>query len=261
MSSPIDRIENQLQAFIENTLNRLPWRNGQPRLAAPITTALRSQLDLDPSSMEPLPDQFNFFMHPENCSAWEDHPEWQEWLARVILETAKGSNRTFVHEPEVRFIPGAELTKNDVRLVLSFQEVNVSSTAVVTPEADPIEIPAAPPPASPYLILDGSQIFHLKSTVTNIGRRELNDLVLPDPRISRDHAQIRIIHDECVLFDLNSTGGTFVNGNRITTYSLIPGDVITLAGVNLIFADESPRESRGGGTSPAQLSGHDEESA
>lgn len=261
MSSQFDRIENHLQAFIETTLNRLPWRSGQPRLAAPITTELRNQLDLDPNTNEPLPDQINLFMHPENCTAWEEHSEWQEWLARVIIETAKASSRTFAHEPEVRFLPEVEIDKKNVRVVLSFQEINVSSTAVVTPEADPIEIPAAPLPASPYLILDGSQIFHLKSTVTNIGRRELNDLVLSDPRISRDHAQIRITHNECILFDLNSTGGTFVNGNRITTHSLLPGDVITLAGVNMIFADESPREPRGGGTSPAQLSGHDEESA
>jgi pSer/pThr/pTyr-binding forkhead associated (FHA) protein len=76
--------------------------------------------------------------------------------------------------------------------------------------------------------------------VINIGRRLDNHVVIDDPRISRNHAQIREIKGRFVIFDLNSTGGTYVNGDRINQSVLYPGDVISLAGVTLIFGQDLP---------------------
>lgn len=257
MSSQFDRIENRLQEFIESTLNHLPWRDTQPKLAIPLVTALRYQLELDPQSVEPLPDRINIFLHPEICTAWENHPEWQEWLARVIMKLTVELNRKFAREPEVRFVPDQDMDRKNVRVVLTFQEVDVSSTAVLASDADSAELTPAELQTGPYLILEDNRIFPIISLVTNIGRRETNDLVLPDIRISREHAQIRLIHGECMLFDLNSTSGTFVNGHRISTYRLQPGDVIVMAGTNLIYGEESPKKTLTSGTSPANLSPRD----
>lgn len=257
MSSQFDRLENRLQAIIENTLNRLPWRNAQPRLAIPLMSELRDQLELDSQSDEPLPDRINIIMHPDNCDAWEDRSDWQEWLARVIADLSGELTRSFAREPEVRFVPEREMDHKKVRVVLTFQEIDISSTAVLPTDSDPGDPSPAGSQAGPFLILEGNRIFPLKPPVTNIGRRESNDLVLSDIRVSRDHAQIRIIHGECVLFDLNSTGGTFVNGQRITTYSLRPGDVIVMAGTSLIYGEDSQHNPRSTGTSPAHLTSQD----
>ena len=51
---------------------------------------------------------------------------------------------------------------------------------------------------------------------------------------------MRAIKGRFVLFDLNSTGGTFVNGQRTSQTVLYPGDVISLAGVALIFGQDNP---------------------
>jgi pSer/pThr/pTyr-binding forkhead associated (FHA) protein len=67
-----------------------------------------------------------------------------------------------------------------------------------------------------------------------------NQLVIDDPRVSRNHAQLRAIKGRFALFDLNSTGGTFVNGQRTSQTVLYPGDVISLAGVALIFGQDNP---------------------
>lgn len=253
MTSRMDRLESRLQALIENSMSRLPWRNSQPRLAANVISALRTQLALDNRSAEPLPDSFNLFMHPENCKAWESHPDWVEWLNRVLLDMAAESNRSFARDPEIRLMPDSDLDPKNVRAVLIYQEVDVNSTAVMAADSDPLTTINPETWSGPFLILENSQTFLLNQAATNIGRREDNDLVLPDPRISRNHAQIRIIHGECVLFDLNSTGGTYVNSRRVTTHSLRPGDVISLAGVNLIFGEETPSRPRTTGTSPAQI--------
>jgi pSer/pThr/pTyr-binding forkhead associated (FHA) protein len=79
--------------------------------------------------------------------------------------------------------------------------------------------------------------------VVNLGRRFGNELVLDDMRVSRAHAQLRYIGGRFILFDLDSSGGTFINGQRITQSVLYSGDVISLAGVEVIFkiSDDVPR--------------------
>src|SRR5512133_1418943 len=95
-------------------------------------------------------------------------------------------------------------------------------------------------PENAFLIVEGVKVYPLNESVVNIGRRLENQLVIDDPRVSRNHAQLRAIKGRFVLFDLNSTGGTFVNGQRTSQTVLYPGDVISLAGVSLIFGQDSP---------------------
>ena len=95
-------------------------------------------------------------------------------------------------------------------------------------------------PSNAFLIVEGVKVFPLTLPVINIGRRLDNQLVIDDPRVSRNHSQLRAIKGRYVLFDLNSTGGTFVNGQRINQSVLYPGDVVSLAGVALIFGQDNP---------------------
>jgi pSer/pThr/pTyr-binding forkhead associated (FHA) protein len=90
------------------------------------------------------------------------------------------------------------------------------------------------------LIVEGVKVFPLTTAVINIGRRLDNQLIIDDPRVSRNHAQLRSIKGRFVVFDLNSTGGTFVNGQRTSQSVLYPGDVISLSGVSLIFGQDNP---------------------
>ena len=100
---------------------------------------------------------------------------------------------------------------------------------------DPVRIPE-----DAFVIVDGIKVIPLTQPLIRIGRRLENNLVLDDPRVSRTHAELRAINGRYVLFDLNSTGGTFVNGLRITQSVVYPGDVISLAGVNLVYGQKNP---------------------
>jgi pSer/pThr/pTyr-binding forkhead associated (FHA) protein len=95
-------------------------------------------------------------------------------------------------------------------------------------------------PEEAYVIADGAKVIPLTREVINIGRRLENHVVIDDPRVSRSHAQLRAIKGRYVIFDLNSTGGTFINGQRITQSVLYPGDVISLAGVTLVYGQKNP---------------------
>lgn len=95
-------------------------------------------------------------------------------------------------------------------------------------------------PEDAFVIVDGTKVIPLNQAVINIGRRIENTLVLDDPRVSRTHAQLRAINGRYIIFDLNSTGGTFVNGERVKQSILYPGDVISLAGADLIYGQKNP---------------------
>ena len=100
------------------------------------------------------------------------------------------------------------------------------------------EISALPPNA--FLAVEGGRIYPLVRTVINIGRSLENHLVIDDLRVSRSHALLHASKGHFVLFDLNSTGGTFVNGQRVNQTILYPDDTISLGGFILTFKQEDP---------------------
>ncbi len=61
-------------------------------------------------------------------------------------------------------------------------------------------------------------------TPFTVGRKVDKDLVIADPRVSRDHAQILQEGLDFFLVDLGSKHGTFVNGERIQRQKLERGD-------------------------------------
>src|SRR5258706_398479 len=71
-----------------------------------------------------------------------------------------------------------------------------------------------------FLTLENKTVVLVNLPIFNIGRRIENNLVMNDPRVSRIHAQLRPMNGNYVLFDLGSTGGTFINGRSITELCL-----------------------------------------
>lgn len=74
---------------------------------------------------------------------------------------------------------------------------------------------------------------------TSIGRRPENDVVMDHPAISGHHAAIVTIVQDAFLEDLNSTNGTWVNGQSIKKHFLQNGDVIELGKFQLEFSTDS----------------------
>lgn len=64
--------------------------------------------------------------------------------------------------------------------------------------------------------------------VVSMGRAESNTIVLRDAKVSRQHAQIQQQGNEFVVIDLNSSNGTFVNGQRVEECVLTDGDEIQI---------------------------------
>jgi len=96
-------------------------------------------------------------------------------------------------------------------------------------------------PRSAFLIVEGKRAVSLERSVTNIGRKNDNHIVIKNQHVSRYHAQIRNIKGSYVLMDLESTVGTSINGKKIKQAFLKEGDVISIGGTPLLFGLGTPK--------------------
>jgi hypothetical protein len=77
--------------------------------------------------------------------------------------------------------------------------------------------------------------YEILKVPIKIGTMEGNDLILDEPRVSRNHALLDRRAGGFDLLDLNSENGTLINGDRITRHRLVRGDRIGIGAVVLRF--------------------------
>jgi len=78
--------------------------------------------------------------------------------------------------------------------------------------------------------------FFLTSDVLTIGRGPDNDIQLAnDTSVSRHHSRISFENGEYIITDLDSSNGTFVNGERVTQIALSESDEISIGQTLLMF--------------------------
>ena len=87
--------------------------------------------------------------------------------------------------------------------------------------------------AQPRLIV-GEVAYPLVRGITRLGRGSDADIRIDDPGTSRNHCEI-VLGSPVLLRDLNSTNGTFVNGNRITEIPVENGTEILLGSTTMVF--------------------------
>jgi len=68
----------------------------------------------------------------------------------------------------------------------------------------------------------GEDLFVIDSSGVKIGRVSPADIVLSHKSVSREHCSVGIANDELVVTDLNSTNGTYVDGERIGRSTILP---------------------------------------
>lgn len=88
------------------------------------------------------------------------------------------------------------------------------------------------------------KMYLLEEAETLIGRAEDVDICIADSRISRHHLRIVFSKGEAIIEDLDSTNGTFVNGERVKQRPLKNGDKVHISSDTLFkFAvgDEAER--------------------
>jgi pSer/pThr/pTyr-binding forkhead associated (FHA) protein len=84
------------------------------------------------------------------------------------------------------------------------------------------------------------RVYPLEGDQVTIGRELSNDIILPEPKVSRYHIRLERVPRGFILHDLKTSNGTFINRHRINLPTLLqPGDYIAIAdAVEMWFTDD-----------------------
>src|SRR6476646_1195184 len=97
----------------------------------------------------------------------------------------------------------------------------------------------------------------LKADKTTIGRVEDNTFQIAEPSVSSHHCEVEMRGSDVLVKDLNSTNGTFINGEKVTESVLKPGQTLRLGQVEIRLETEgmpAPAPSAASAPAPAPAS-------
>jgi hypothetical protein len=167
------------------------------------------------------PNEFTFFLAGSDR---EQFAEVEEALTRDLADAAREHARderyTFMGPVEVRFDVDPKLSTGGFRLQARFKEGPATGAAAQ---------------GRSCIVLPSGDRMTLGDVTLRIGRSPDSDVVLPDPNVSRRHAELRPDGGGWILRDLGSTNGTRVNGMLVNERRLAHGDEITVGAANLRF--------------------------
>lgn len=111
------------------------------------------------------------------------------------------------------------------------------------------------PRATFYLVIregtEAEQVVVWDTVDITVGRRDHCDLVIEDSDVSREHARFHRRGDDCVVEDLDTGLGTWVNGERTSRHELQHGDVVRVGTVEIRFGRTTEKIKRASNVSHA----------
>ena len=228
-------IEKKLEVFFENKIQSLFNKN-------PLITLTDDLIEEFENGIRELngariaPNIIKIYIQEKNLFNEDELSEWRVFAQQLLSELSE--NNTYKLMGPIHIEAFFDKTIKNPHNILASYSVSASGKTINILAKPPL-IPNEKNINGAFLILWNEEIYELTKNVTNIGRREDNDLIIDNLKVSRMHAQIRCSRDSFLLIDTDSVSGTKVNGNLIKQHQLSNGDVIEIADVPLIFSNES----------------------
>jgi len=260
MQTPLSRLEARLQHLIEEGTARLfASQDMRNVLISRLAESMQAKVGYDAEGHIIAPHIYTIEVNPLHAADLKGSQSLNEALKSALQQAAEEEEITLTDEPIIHIAPADDLAEGDFRVRSTGLGEGLSETqSFQLPEASP----AHQAPAGAFLIVNGANVFPLDQPIVNIGRKSDNQLVIDNSHVSRRHAQLRAIDSHFHFFDLGSTAGSSINSQTVRSAILVPGDVIHLADVPLIYGQDSasavtqeihiekPNSARkGGGTS------------
>ena len=79
------------------------------------------------------------------------------------------------------------------------------------------------------------QSFDVTEEKASVGRLADNKICLAEASVSSHHCELQAKGDEILVKDLNSTNGTFINGDPVKEATLKPGQTLRLGSIELRY--------------------------
>jgi pSer/pThr/pTyr-binding forkhead associated (FHA) protein len=85
--------------------------------------------------------------------------------------------------------------------------------------------------------------YELKVDRTTVGRVEDNAFQIAEPSVSSHHCEILLRGDQVIVKDLESTNGTYINGQKVTESPLQSGQILRLGQLELRLETGDAKEA------------------
>jgi hypothetical protein len=245
-------IEQKIESLFEGAFGRAFRRNVQP-----VELARKLAKEMDDYRMVSVsqvyaPNEYVVYLSPQDRAQFEDYePALVKELEEYLAEHARREGYVLLSRPNISF-------RTDEDLELGLFGISNRMIQREAPEEPPQQAPepgetriyrAAQPETEAVsaeelglepesiaatLTVDGTQ-HRLEKPAMVIGRSKDCDIRVPDPNVSRRHAEIRREGSSFWIVDLESTNGLSVNGRPQKRARLDDDDRITVGSTELVF--------------------------
>ena len=251
--SMLRNLEAKLGGLVEGAFGRAFKTSVQPVELANKLAKEMEENQMASVSRVYVPNHYRVFLSPKDREQFSSYePALRKELSDYLLEHARQEGLALTSRPQVEF-------HTDERLELG--EFGIQAQLLSPPEEEERpDAPVAPAPSagdfghtmvySPdrevrrlepeldrrqaLLVGDGRRSV-LRGDRAVVGRSRDCDVVVSDPNVSRRHAEVRRGEEGWSVVDLGSTNGVKVNGRRVDSTRLKPGDRITIGVTDLTF--------------------------
>jgi hypothetical protein len=182
-----------------------------------------------------VPNSYRLYLAPADLERFSDYSTTlARELSRYLLGYARERGLRPVGEPRIELLEDAHQRRGRVRAEARFVDL---------PPARKSEVDAAVQGTRQLRLADLASFgLDVQAGVVRMGRAPDNDVTIDNQRVSRYHAQLRLVESSWLVYDLDSTNGTFVDQQRVLSSQpqvLRPGSTLRLGDHDLSVAEAS----------------------
>ena len=214
----LKRIEQKLEKLVEGTFTRAFPSSVKPiELGKRVRRVLEDKKTIGVQGQIIIPNRYVISLSPKDLENIESIQESiQREISSSIRDHANDENYHFQGTLTVEIFSNSSLKTGSIEVDGLFEENKGGF-----------------PPGS--LIDENGERLIITEQKLSIGRDTKSTMQVVDVEVSRNHAEIRLLNTSFVLIDLQSTNGTFVNGQRVQEHTLQNFDQIKIGSTILLF--------------------------
>lgn len=251
--SVLRNLEARIEGLVEGVFSRAFSSQVQPvEIARKLAKEMDSHRTASVSQVY-APNQYTVWLSPEDNERLEGYTRsLAQELSAYLLEHSRRQDYALLTRPEVlietderlrlgEFGIQPRLVKPPARKGDSAEQAEAGHTMVYSAPPPKQEKRAQRDPSAPLtrtraIVSLADRRYVLDGPTAVIGRSREADCVFEDPNVSRRHAELRRNDSgDWQIVDLGSTNGVKVNGRRVETSRLAPGDDVSLGTVSFTF--------------------------
>jgi pSer/pThr/pTyr-binding forkhead associated (FHA) protein len=251
--SVLRSIESKLESLFEGVFGRAFRANVQPvELARKLVKEMDDHRNISVSRVY-VPNEYTIYLSAADRKQFADFEDsLRDELQEYLASHARRENYVLLSPPRVKLETDADLDLGVFGIATRLahaarprradepdSEAAPGATMIYAPEPNSAaDATAEPERAASVALTFGGSRHEIAGPRIVIGRSKDCDVQVPDPNVSRRHAELRAEGSEYTLVDLDSTNGIEVAGRRVKRLQLEDGTRFTLGSTEIVFSRE-----------------------